>query len=237
MKRLCVVLTALSVFILSGCGGGGGSSSFVEDIPQISPDVKQVAVLSSPAFERNKRYRIYTGAKLSGMNGARYYIANTGSEAVQSTLNLGFSEELSAGESFIIVNDSPDSADHSGGVVFAYDPSSANDTFISGGNIAFTDGDLMRYRTLSLSDSVSTSDITAGNDNAGHPETRPYDADIYAEMRTERGLTTFTMGSGSSLSFVEADGEAYLSRDIPPEGNVLRLVHKVNTFSGIIKER
>ena len=100
MKKIYLSLMLLSVFAISGCGGG--SSSSIEEKPEISPDVKEVAVLSSPAFERNKRYRIYTGASLSGMNGAKYFVANTGSEAVQSTLNLGFIEELKAGESFIV---------------------------------------------------------------------------------------------------------------------------------------
>ena len=232
MRKIYFALMLLSVFAMSGCGGGGSSSSF-SDTPNVSPEVKKVMVLSSPAFERNKRYRIYTGAKLSGMNGSRYYVANTGSEAVQSTLNLGFSEELNAGESFIIVNDSPDSADHSGGVVFAYDPSGVSDSFTSGGNIAFTGGNLMRYRTLSLTDSVNTAD-----DSTGHPDdgTKPYDAERYAQFKSERGTTTFTMGSGTYLSFIEEDEEDYLPRDIPSSGNVMRLVRRVNTFSGIIKE-
>ena len=229
MRKIYLALMALSVFSLSGCGGGS-SSSVGQVHPRISPDVKEVVVLSSPAFERNKRYRIYTGAKLSGMNGAKYYVSNTGSEAVQSTLNLGFSQKLSPGESFIIVNDSPDSADHSGGVVFAYDPSAASEEFISGGNIAFTGGKPMYYRTLSLSYSATAAD----DDSTGHPGGKPSDADTYAEFESERGITTFTTGSGTYLSFVVDDEESYLSRDIPASGYVLRLVRKVNTFSGII---
>ena len=229
MKKIYLALMLLSLFAMSGCGGGGSSSS-ISDTPNVSPEVKEVMVLTSPAFERNKRYRIYTGAKLSGMNGAKYFVANTGSEAVQSTLNLGFSEELNAGESFIIVNDSPDSADHSGGVVFAYDPSGVNDSFTSGGNIAYTDGKLMRYRTLSLMESLNAAD-----DSIGH-HVKPFDADTYAEFKSERGTTTFTMGSGTYLSFIEDDEESYLSRDIPSSGNVLRLVRRVNTFSGIVRE-
>ncbi|MBQ3345573.1 MAG: hypothetical protein IJG51_02435 [Synergistaceae bacterium] len=229
MRKIYLALMLLSLFAISGCGGGG-SSSHIEEKPHISPDVKEVMVLSSPAFERNKRYRIYTGARLSGMNGAKYYVANTGSEAVQSTLNLGFSEQLKAGESFIIVNDSPDSADHSGGIVFAYDPSGVNDSFTSGGNIAFTGGNLMRYRTLSLADGVNTAENETGH------KSKPYDATVYAKFESGRGTTTFAMGSGTYLSFIEDDEEYYLSRDIPPSGNVLRLVRRVNTFSGMIKE-
>ncbi len=229
MRKIYLALIALSVFVISGCGGG--SSSSVSNSPTISPDVKEVIVLSSPAFERNKRYRIYAGARLSGMNGARYYVANTGSEAVQSTLNLGFSEVLKSNEAFIVVNDAPDSADHSGGVVFAYDPSGVNDSFISGGNIAFTGGNILRYNTLNLSDSTSTAD-----DTAGHYVIRPEDADIYKQYTSERGTTTFATGSGSALSFVADDEESSQPRNIPTSGNILRLVRKVNTFSGIVKE-
>lgn len=227
MRKIYLALMALSLLTLSGCGGGSSNPGTGDT--RISPEVKQVVVLSSPAFERNKRYRIYTGAKLSGMNGARYFVSNTGSEAVQSTLNLGFSQKLSPNESFIVVNYSPDDAAHSGSVVFAYDPSSANDTFISGGNIAFTGGNLMYYRTLSLSENV-----TGAYDVTGHQgDSRPYDADNYARFESERGITKFAMGSGTQLSFVEHDEESYLSRDIPSSGNVLQLVRKVNTFSSI----
>lgn len=225
MRKIYLALMLLLLFTLSGCGGG--SSNPGSEYFTISPEVKQVVVLSSPAFERNKRYRIYTGAKLSGMNGARYFVSNTGSEAVQSTLNLGFSQKLNPNEAFIVVNYSPDDAAHSGSVVFAYDPSSANNTFISGGNIAFTGGNLMYYRTLSLSDTTTADYIV------GHQEARPHDADNYARFESERGITTFAMGSGTQLSFIEPDKEAYLSRNIPSSGNVLQLVRKVNTFSGI----
>ncbi|MBQ7170289.1 MAG: hypothetical protein IJR63_10360 [Synergistaceae bacterium] len=229
MRKFFLALTVLSVFAISGCGGG--SSSSIRSTPPISPDVKQVIMLSSPALERNKRYRIYTGSRLTGMNGARYYVANTGSEAVQSTLNLGFSIVLSSDAPFIIVNDAPDSADHSGSVVFAYDPSAANDSFTSGGNVAFSGGYLMRYRTLSLSESAETAD-----DTVGHYVIRPQDADIYKQYTSSRGTTTFAEGSGSSLSFVADDEEDYQPRDIPTSGFVLRTVRKVNTFSGIVRQ-
>ena len=230
MKRFNIVLAALSVLILSGCGGGS-SSSFVENYQRISPEVKQVMVLTSPAFERYNSYKIYKGSRLTGMNGAKYYISNTGSEAMQSTLNLGFSEVIGADEPFIIVNDAPDSADHSGGVVFAYDPSGVNDSFISGGSIGFVGGNLLMYRTLSLSENVGASDT----DRGGHYELRPEDADVFARYESGRGVTTFAVGSGSSLSFVAYDEDSYLPRDVKPSGTVLRLSRKVNTFSGITR--
>ena len=222
MKKFCFALIALSVFVFSGCGGGGGSSS--SDHSQVSPEVKQVIVLSSPAIERNKRYRIYKGASLSGMNGAKYFVSNTGSEAVQSVLNLGFSEEFNASESFIVVNYAPDYETHSGSVVFAYDPSGVYDTFTSGVNIAFTGGTLMRYRSLSLSEGANVSGSAA-----------PQDAEVYKEYESSRGTTTFALGSGTSLSFIEVDEQSYLSRDIPSAGNVLQIVRRVNTFSGIVR--
>ena len=226
MRKIFLALMLLSVFAISGCGGGSSSSV---NPPVISPEVKEVIVLSSPTLERNKRYRIYTGAQLSGMNGARYYVSNTGSTAVQSTLNLGFSVVLSADESFIVVNDSPDSADHSGGVVFAYDPSGVLDTFTSGGNIAFTEGRPMYYRTLSLSNTAGT------DETGGHYVMKAESADVYREYTSGRGTTSFAVGTGSALSFV-ADDESYEPRNIPASGNILRLVRTVNTFSGIIPE-
>ena len=226
MKKFYFALIALLVFVLSGCGGG--SSSFT-DRSQISPDVKQVMVLNSPAFERHKRYQIYKGVKLSGMNGARYYISNTGSEAVQSTLNLGFSEALKANEPFIVVNYVPDYETHPGEVVFAYDPSANNDDFISGKNISFTGGRRMRYTTLSLSESVNTA-----NDNIGHYDFRPRDADEYKEYKSERGITKFAIGSGSRLSFVEEDEDSDTPREVPSSGNIFQLERRVNTFSGIV---
>ena len=234
MKKFYFALMAFAVFIISGCGGGssGSSDPLANRRKNISPDVKQVAVITSHALERNKRYRIYKGATLSGMNGARYYVSNTGSEQVESTLNLGFSEKLSANESFIITNYAPDSEAHSGSVVFAYDPSSLNDDFTSGGNVAFTGGDLMEYRTLSLEDETST----AEGDIAGHYIIRPIDAEVYADHESERGVTTFAMGSGTSLTFVADDEDSTTPRDIPSTGDILQLVRKVNTFSGIISK-
>ena len=227
MKRLYFALIALSVFVFSGCGGGGSSSSGGSQ-PPITISVKEVIVLSSPALERNKRYRIYKGARLSGMNGAKYFVSNTGSESVQSTLNLGFSEEFSADESFIVVNYAPDYESHSGSVVFAYDPSGSDETFTSGVNVSFTGGKLMRYRSLTISGDTNASEVTAS--------VMPDDAEVYAEFESYRGITTFTAGKGSSVSFIAVDEEKNTPRDIPSSGNVLRLVHKVNTFSGIISE-
>lgn len=222
MKKFCAAFViALSVFMLSGCGGGGGSS--VGENRQVNYDVKQVIAVSSPALERNKRYRIYKGASLSGMNGSRYYVSNTGSEALQSSVNLGFSEPISAGESFIIVNYAPDYETHSGSVVFAYDPSGVYDTFAYGGTVTFTGGSLMRYNALSLTGNVSVTDSAIS-------------ADVSKAYQTERGITSFAMGRGSNPGFVFVDEESYTSRDIPSEGNVFHLVRKVNTFSAIVSE-
>ena len=52
MRKIYLALMLLSLFAISGCGGGG-SSSHIEEKPHIIPDVKEVMVLSSPAFERN----------------------------------------------------------------------------------------------------------------------------------------------------------------------------------------
>ena len=223
MRKFYLALIALSLFVFSGCGGGSSSSN--ESSKTITHEVKQVIVLSSPALERSKRYRIYKGASLSGMNGAKYYVSNTGSEELQSTINLGFSEEIKEGESFIVVNYAPDYESHSGSVVFAYDPSASNEDFTYGGNVSFTGGNLLRYNALNITDSTDAS-----------ASARPTDAEIYAEYESTRGITSFMLGKGSSLSFIAVDEESSIPRDIPSKGNVLQLVRKVNTFSGIVNQ-
>ena len=62
----------------------------------------------------------------------------------------------------------------------------------------------------------------------------PEDATLFVPFKTERGVTTFTLGLGSNLSFIREDTETYESRDVPPSGYVYKLVRKTNTFSGII---
>ena len=224
---LLCVLTALSVFTVSGCGGGGSNSGLPGRKPEPELNVVQVITINSPVIERNKRYRIYRGARLEGMNGARIFAANTGSEAVQSVMNLGFSEEILTGETFIIVNDSPDDAAHNGAVIFAYDPSGIKTEPLVGGSVSFSGGTQMRYRALSLTDTGAAE--FAGAVMSG-------DAQVWERFSTERGTTTLAAGNGINLSFIEADEEYYLSRDVPLTGNVFRIVRRVNTFSGIIAE-
>ncbi|MBR1658003.1 MAG: hypothetical protein IJ697_06015 [Synergistaceae bacterium] len=237
MKRVNFAVTSIllfvSLFFLSGCGGGSSGSS-VDRRKQISTEVIQAITLNSPAIERNKRYTIHKGVRLSGMSGARFYAANTGSEAVQSTLNLGFNELISPDEAFVVVNDTPEDTSHRGLVVFAYDPSGITDDPLLGGSVSFSGGQKLRYRTLSLEDTelIEYAESEPEFDGAK----KPYDAEVYAEFTTDRGTTTFSMGRGNYPSFIENDPEYYLSRDIPSKGNVLRIVRKVNTFSGIIAE-
>ncbi|MBQ7559481.1 MAG: carbohydrate-binding domain-containing protein [Synergistaceae bacterium] len=146
---LCFLIMALAILSLSGCGGGGGSGSSQSAV-ETSYEVKQVAVLTSPAFEMYKNYTIYTGAVLTGMDTARYYVANVGDESSQTTLNLGLSEELSANSTLAVVNPS------TGAVVFAYNPSGNENEWKTGGNVRATGGKLMRYRSLTIDGSAST---------------------------------------------------------------------------------
>lgn len=225
---LLTVLGVFSVFAVSGCGGGGGSGSGLPNRkPEPPLDVVQVITINSPVIERNRRYKIYRGARLEGMNGARVFVANTGSEAVQSVLNLGFSEEILTGESFIVVNDSPEDAAHNGAVVFAYDPSGVKTEPLIGGSVSFSGGVQLEYRALSLSETGAAE--IEGAVVSG-------DAQVWERFSTERGTTKFAAGLGNNLSFIEADEEYYLSRDVPLRGNVFRIVRRVNTFSGIISE-
>lgn len=217
------ILMALSIFLLNGCGGGSSSTGTPQD-GIVTPEIKQVIMLDSPAIELNKRYSIYKGVTLTGMNGAKYFVANTGSVAVQSTMNLGFSEIVSPDEAFIVVNDTPSDAAHKGSVVFAYDPSGVRDEVLSGANPTYSGGMRLTYSTLSLTGPVNSS-------------AAPTDAYVYKEYVSDRGTTKFAAGLGSNPSFVQVDTESYNKRDVPLTGNVLWIVRRVNTFSGIMSER
>ena len=151
------------ILSLSGCGGGGNSGKFHSmstetnnDISSSSYEVKQVAVISSPALQKDGYYRIYSGATLSGMDNAQYYVANIGNETQQATLNLGFSYQPDPNASLVVVND------RTKGVVFAYDPSGTANKWKNGGNVTFTNGRLLRYRSLKLNEqSYNTVSIDA----------------------------------------------------------------------------
>lgn len=143
---LCFLIMALAILSLSGCGGGGGSGSSQPAV-ETSYEVKQVAVLTSPAFEMYKNYKIYTGGTLTGMDTAQYYVAGVGDESSQTTLNLGLSEELSPDAAFTVVNSS------TGAVVFAYNPSGNAGEWKTGGTVRISGGNLMRYRSLSINES------------------------------------------------------------------------------------
>lgn len=148
-----MALMGLLVLSVSGCGGGS-SSSFVSSP---APAVKEVAVLTSPAFEINSDYLIFKGALLGGMDGAKYYVADTGSEASKTTLNLGFAEEL-GNESLVFVKDG------SGQVVFAYDPSGSGSK-TSGTVTRLTEGRQQGYNGLTISPAFFTS-LNADTSNA-----------------------------------------------------------------------
>ena len=147
---LYLIVTALTVFLLSGCGGGHGSGSG-SGSGVSTADIKQVGVLTSPALEIYGSYKIYESADIKGMNGAQYFVAgDIGNESSQATLNLGFSEELSSNSSLAVVNAS------TGRVIFAYNPSGNSDTWKTGGNVSISGGKLLRYDSLSINQNQST---------------------------------------------------------------------------------
>ena len=128
------------VLSLSGCGGSSSSSSsFVEnnDVPAVA----EVAVIDSPVFEQGHSYTLITGARLSNMSGAKYFVANVGSEAAKSALNLGFTEQFSS-QTLAFVDDS------TGQVVFAYNPSGTGSK--STGTVNYSGGTKMKYTSLNL---------------------------------------------------------------------------------------
>ena len=147
---LYLIVTALSVFLLSGCGGGHGSGSSGTSVN--TAEVKQVGVITSPALEMYGNYKIYVSADIKGMDGAQYFVAgDLGSESSQATLNLGFSEELNPNSSLAVVNAS------TGRVVFAYDPSGTPDKWKDyGSNVSISGGKLLRYNGLTINQSSET---------------------------------------------------------------------------------
>ncbi|MBR0069767.1 MAG: carbohydrate-binding domain-containing protein, partial [Synergistaceae bacterium] len=140
---LIFILLAVFAFTVSGCGGS--SKSIIGNTDTETETVKQVAVLTSPAFEIGKDYQIYKGSSLTGMNGAQYYIADTGSESNKATLNLGFVNEIN--ETLVFTNN--------GSVVFAYDPSGTENSVLTEGTVTRTGGNLLSYNGLTIASPVS----------------------------------------------------------------------------------
>lgn len=123
---------------LSGCGGSS-SNSFVDD--EETAKVSEVAVIESPVFEQGHSYRIIEGATLSGMNGAKYFVADVGSEGSASVLNLGFTDKL-GNQTLVFVDDA------TGKVVFAYDPSGSDGSNKTSGTVNYSGGTRMKYTSL-----------------------------------------------------------------------------------------
>ena len=183
------VFMALMILSLSGCSGGNGESVYGADTEKQNYEVKQVAVISSPALETYGRYKIYVGSELSGMDkNEQFYVANIGAESSQASLNLGFSTEISSADSIAVVNASTNS------VVFAYNPSGVKDSWKIEGNVKYSGGKIARYRELTIS--KTSGDVT--NDYADI---------VSASTSTARGTTEINIGSGSDVSFVEKDNQ------------------------------
>ena len=148
MKKIYFIVMMFVILTLSGCNGGhsGNSGSGVN-----TAEIKEVAVLTSPALELYRDYKIVTGASISGMAGNQYYVAgDIGDEASQATLNLGFSEEFDLDSTFAVVNISTNR------VVFAYDPNGGTDTWKTGGNISISGGRLFTYNGLTIENESDT---------------------------------------------------------------------------------
>ena len=139
-----LVILGVIVLSLSGCGGGGSSSSFIGNSDTFTN--AEVAVIESPVFEQGHSYKLIKGAKLSNMGGAKYFVAGTGTEAGKSTLNLGFSEEL-GNQTLVFVDDSTNK------VVFAYDPSGTSGNKTSG-TVNYSGGTQLKYRGLTIGASM-----------------------------------------------------------------------------------
>ncbi len=134
------IVIACAVFSLSGCSGSSSKNNTAG-----TAEVAEVAVLTSPALEVYRDYKIIKGASISGMDGAQYYVAgDIGDENSQATLNLGFSGEFDVNSTFAVVNVSTNR------VVFAYDPKGNTDEWKTSGNIATTGGYRLSYNGLTI---------------------------------------------------------------------------------------
>lgn len=142
MRKAYYLILALMVLSLTGCGGSS-NNSFVND-EDFALTAAQVAVISSPALQKDRSYRLIKGAELTGMYGAQYYVSPTGSEARQATLNLGFNQVIGS-STLIIVDDDTDT------VVFAYDPGGEGSR--TSGTVRYDGGTRLRYSGLNISSS------------------------------------------------------------------------------------
>ena len=239
-----VAVLLLSVMSMSGCGSGGGGDLKSDDDEKERTQggsnypVKQVAVIQSPALERYRSYKIFTDAKLSGIGDFQYYVANIGSEASQSVLNLGFSDELSADQSLVIVNSS------TGDVVFAYNPEGEYGQWKASGNIKFSGGKQLRYRSLTIDKSVEDSIMSAvsfGNiydsvteiqlngssatyqspDDSASQKIQEYDYVWHCEPDHEDEYYTDGINGTTEFDSYEVDDDIFIAHDIRYMSNSL----------------
>ena len=74
----------------------------------------------------------------------------------------------------------------------------------------------------------------SGGTNTGGYSSAPYDADIaYGSIKTTRGTTTISIGSGNNKSFIVDDEDNSERQNVPATGYIMYLEHKLNTFSAI----
>lgn len=222
MKKLYGALTfaalALFAFSISGCGGSS-SNKFMSN--RTTETVKQVAVLTSPAFQIGESYEIYKGSTLTGMNGAQYYIADVGNESNKATLNLGLVNELN--DTLVFVNN--------GRVVFAYDPSGTEGTALTEGTVTRTGGNRMSYNGLTIPSSVSftalnvdTSDaktIILNGNSATYEGKAVTEYDYVWHSDPDHEDEYYTEGLNGTTEYTEYDvyqkisgDEVYIARDI-----------------------
>ena len=216
------MLMACFILLLSGCSGHSRSSVGGKNID--TAQIKEVAVLTSPAIEIYRDYKIVVSASISGMDGTQYYVAgDIGDEQSQATLNLGFSENFDVNSTFAVVNLSTNR------VVFAYDPKGTKDTWKTGGNISISGGELLNYNSLSIAQNSDTSVTSAALDYDSSEVTsitlNKTSANISSKSVPEynyvwHALPTatseyFTNGiDGSEIKSASASDDVYIAHDI-----------------------
>ena len=218
-----MVILAVLVLSLSGCGGS--SSSFVSN--NNVPEVAEVAAIESTAFELDGTYRIVKGAVLNNMSGAKYYVNSTvGNEDTKAALNLGFSELIGNQTLTFIKMVNGKESD----VVFAYDPTGTNGNKTSG-RVTYSGGSRLRYTSLVIPPSFTSSmnadtsnpiviqlngdsalingEAAASNNYVWHAD--PYHRDEYYTLGLD-GTTEYD--EDAVLAAVTSSDGVYINRDI-----------------------
>ena len=173
-RLIYLLVTALLVLSMSGCGGSSSTSSI------ISGNTGRLMVISSPVLKQGGSYKFYRGDKVSAASSATasydvsYYVAPiAGSDAV--AVNLEFTDSILYDDQPFMITE----ADNDANVVFYYNPKGNGnvDTSTAYGSVIRSGGSTQQlsYSGLTLSgaaignlDTSSQVRITLNSDGSAY---------------------------------------------------------------------